>query len=85
MSLEETLKRALRDRHVLLVLDNFEVVLDAGALVEELLAACSRLRVIATRRAPVGTATEQQLEVAHWGRPTSMRFHPSRRCPGLKP
>jgi hypothetical protein len=51
MSLEETLKRALRDRHVLLVLDNFEVVLQAGTLVEELLAACSRLRVVATSRA----------------------------------
>jgi non-specific serine/threonine protein kinase len=69
MSLEETLKRALRDRHVLLVLDNFEVVLDAGALIEELLGACSRLRVIATSRAPLGTATEQQLEVAPLGTP----------------
>jgi predicted ATPase len=64
MSLEETLKRALRDRHVLLVLDNFEVVLQAGTLVEELLAACSRLRVVATSRAPLRTASERQFEVA---------------------
>jgi predicted ATPase len=64
MSLEETLKRALRDRHVLLVLDNFEVVLQAGTLVEELLAACSRLRVVATNRAPLRTASERQFEVA---------------------
>jgi predicted ATPase/DNA-binding CsgD family transcriptional regulator len=62
--LEETLKRALRDRHALLVLDNFEGVLDAGALVEDLLGACTRLRVVVTSRAPLRTPSEQQFEVA---------------------
>src|SRR5207237_206709 len=51
VSLDETLKRALRDRHVLLVLDNFEAVLGAGTLIEELLAACPHLSMIVTSRA----------------------------------
>jgi non-specific serine/threonine protein kinase len=62
-SLEDTLKRALRDRHALLVLDNFEGVIDAGVLVEDLLANCPRLRVVVTSRAPLATASEQQFEV----------------------
>jgi non-specific serine/threonine protein kinase len=63
VSLEETLKRALRDRRLLLVLDNFEVVLGAGALIEDLVASCPRLRVMVTSRASLRTATEHQFEV----------------------
>jgi len=64
MSLDQTLKRWLRDRHVLLVLDNFEGVLEAGELVEDLLANCKDLRVLATSRAPLRTTREHQYEVA---------------------
>ena len=64
VSLDETLKRALRDRHVLLVLDNFEAVLGAGALIEELLAACPHLSIMVTSRASLRTTSEQQYEVA---------------------
>jgi predicted ATPase len=60
----DTLKRVLRDREVLLVLDNFESVLSAGALLEELLAACPRIKVLVTTREPLRTQSEQQLEVA---------------------
>ncbi len=46
----ESLKRYLRDREMLLVLDNFEHVLEAASTVAELLAASPRLKVLATSR-----------------------------------
>ncbi len=51
---------ALRDRAVLLVLDNCEHVVDAAAkLVARLLGACPGLRVLATSREPLGITGEQ--------------------------
>ncbi|MFI7587120.1 ATP-binding protein [Spongisporangium articulatum] len=51
-SAEETVTDWLRDRQVLLVLDNCEHLLDGvAALVERLLGACPALRVLATSRA----------------------------------
>ncbi|AQZ68726.1 Signal transduction response regulator / Disease resistance domain-containing protein [[Actinomadura] parvosata subsp. kistnae] len=50
---------ALSDRHLLLVLDNCEHVVDeAAALVSRLLATCPRLRVLATSREPLGIIGE---------------------------
>ncbi|MBE8518045.1 AAA family ATPase [Amycolatopsis sp. H6(2020)] len=56
----ERLVSALRDRPVLLVLDNCEHVVDVAArLVARLLAACPALRVLATSREPLGITGEQ--------------------------
>ena len=49
-NLVEALKAYLRERHLLLVLDNFEQILDAAPLVNELLAAAPRLKVLVTSR-----------------------------------
>ncbi|MCI0575090.1 MAG: tetratricopeptide repeat protein, partial [Chloroflexi bacterium] len=46
----ESLKSYLRDRAMLLVLDNFEQVLEAASTVAELLAASPRLKVLTTSR-----------------------------------
>lgn len=46
----ETLKRALGDKHMLLLLDNFEQIVSAAPLVGELLAAAPRLSVLVTSR-----------------------------------
>jgi predicted ATPase len=46
----ETLKDYLREKQVLLLLDNFEQVLDAAPLVAELLAACPKLKALVTSR-----------------------------------
>ncbi|MDT5015139.1 MAG: hypothetical protein QOD39_1299, partial [Mycobacterium sp.] len=53
-SITETLLRFVRDRHMLLVLDNCEHLLEASAaLVNDLLAACSRAAILATSREPL--------------------------------
>jgi len=49
-SLEESLKNHLRGIQLLLVLDNFEQVLEAAPLVGGLLSACPQLKVLATSR-----------------------------------
>jgi predicted ATPase/DNA-binding CsgD family transcriptional regulator len=54
---------ALIDRAVLLVLDNFERVVEASRLVARLLAACPRLKVLATSREPLRLAAERVVAV----------------------
>jgi len=53
----------LRDRRVLLVLDNVEHVLPAGTFVADLLAACPDLTILATSRATLGVSGEQRFPV----------------------
>jgi predicted ATPase len=50
--LAETLARLLRERELLLCLDNFEQLLPAAPFVAELLACCPRLRLLVTSRSP---------------------------------
>jgi predicted ATPase len=52
--LVESLKDYLSERRMLLVLDNFEQVLEAAPQVTELLAVAPGLKVLATSRAPLG-------------------------------
>jgi predicted ATPase/class 3 adenylate cyclase/DNA-binding CsgD family transcriptional regulator len=55
----DTLTRFVADRHMLVVLDNCEHLLDASsALVAALLGACPRLTLMATSREPIGVAGE---------------------------
>ena len=49
-ALKEDLKDQLRNKELLLVLDNFEQVVDAAPMVGELLEACPRLKVLVTSR-----------------------------------
>ena len=53
----------LRDRRLLLVVDNFEQVVEAAGVVQELLAAAPGLRVLATSRVPLALPGEQELVV----------------------
>jgi predicted ATPase/DNA-binding CsgD family transcriptional regulator len=53
----------LRDRSLLLVLDNLEQVLPAAPAVAALLAACPRLTVLATSRAPLRVSGERTFDV----------------------
>ena len=47
----ETLEDYLRDRHLLLVLDNFEQVTAAARLTTDLLGVCPHLKLLVTSRA----------------------------------
>jgi predicted ATPase/class 3 adenylate cyclase len=57
------LRGYLRDKHMLLCLDNFEHVLPAAPLVGELLATCQRLKVLVTSRALLHVYGEHDFEV----------------------
>ena len=57
------LTQYLHNKHLLLVLDNFEQVLAAGPVVAELLQAAPRLKVVLTSRVVVGVYGEQLVEV----------------------
>jgi non-specific serine/threonine protein kinase len=76
-SLIETLKRALRDRQMLLVLDNFEHLLPAASLVSELLAATTRLRVLATSREALRLYGEHEYAVPLLELPDPHRLDPA--------
>lgn len=54
-----TLIAALRDKQRLLLLDNFEHVADAATEIAALRAACPRLQIVATSRAPLRLQGEQ--------------------------
>ena len=62
-SAHDMLVEWLADRHVLLVLDNFEQVIDAAPVVSDLLRASERLTIIATSRAALRVSGEQEYPV----------------------
>ncbi|MEA2608711.1 MAG: hypothetical protein QOJ75_954 [Chloroflexota bacterium] len=61
--ISDTLGEWLRDRRVLLVLDNFEQVADAAPMVADLLRAATGLKVIVTSRAALRVSGEQEYPV----------------------
>ena len=63
----------LRDKRMLLTLDNFEHVLEAAAEVADLLGACPHLAVMATSRAPLRVRGEQEYPVEPLALPASTR------------
>jgi predicted ATPase/class 3 adenylate cyclase len=62
-SLQASLTKYLETRQRLLLLDNFEQILSAAPLITDLLAACPRLKVLATSRAPLRLTGEQEIPV----------------------
>ena len=62
--LERTLARALEDRTLLLVLDNFEQVLAAAPTIADLLAGTRGVAVLATSREPLKIRGEREYAVA---------------------
>ena len=59
----ETLARYLRDKELLLVLDNFEHVLAASSLLADLVSTCPRVKALVTSRAALRLYGERQFPV----------------------
>lgn len=67
----EWLKEHVKERDLLLILDNFEQILSAASLVTELLTISPGLRVLVTSRAPLKIYSEHQLVLEPLTYPTS--------------
>ncbi|HEY7091856.1 MAG TPA: NB-ARC domain-containing protein, partial [Ktedonobacterales bacterium] len=65
----EALKDFLRDKRTLILLDNFEQVVDAAPILAELLASCPRLTLLVTSRRALRLRGEQELPVAPFSAP----------------
>jgi len=74
--LEESLKGYLRGKELLLLLDNFEQVLDAAPLVGRLLSACPKLKVLTTSRSVLRVYGEQEYPVPPLELPRPGRLPP---------
>ena len=66
----------LRNRRVLLVLDNFEQIMSAATRVAELLAACPHLKVLVTSREPLNLRLEHRMVLAGLALPDLVRPTP---------
>src|SRR2546425_5061889 len=62
-SLFESLKAFLRDKHLLLLLDNFEQVLQASPALVGLLLACPSIKILMTSRAVLHVEDEYEFAV----------------------
>src|SRR2546421_286358 len=62
-SLFESLKAFLRDKHLLLLLDNFEQVLQASPALVEMLLACPSIKIMVTSRAVLHVEGEYEFSV----------------------
>jgi non-specific serine/threonine protein kinase len=69
------LQRALRERTLLLVLDNFEHVLPAAGDLAVLLEGCSRIKLLVTSREPLRLRWEREVPVAPLGLPEPDQSH----------
>jgi predicted ATPase/DNA-binding SARP family transcriptional activator len=63
-SAEAAIRRFLAAKHLLLVVDNFEHVMDAAPMLGGLLGACPALTVIATSREPLALRAEERYPVS---------------------
>lgn len=73
--INEMLREFLRDKQLLLILDNFEQVVEAAPLVSQLLEACPRLKCIVTSRTPLRLRAERELPVPPLRVPSLKNFN----------
>jgi predicted ATPase/class 3 adenylate cyclase len=59
----DTLRDHVRDQELLLIVDNFEQVLQAASVLADLLAASPRMRILVTSREPLHLSGEQEFPV----------------------
>ena len=78
-SISEALKRSLRDKHLLLLLDNFEQIVAAAPLLTDLLAATRHLKVLVTSREVLHVSSEHEYPVPPLALPDPNRLRPLER------
>jgi predicted ATPase/class 3 adenylate cyclase len=74
-SLLEYIKVILREMHALLVLDNFEQILDGGITLSHVLESCPHLKVLVTSRSMLHIRAERIFDVQPLPLPTSGLHH----------
>lgn len=74
--MQEVLQDYLRDKQLLLILDNFEQVIDAAPLVKELLVNAPRIQVLVTSRILLRVTGEQGYEVPQFTLPDPAHLPP---------
>ena len=79
-----SLKGYLRDKELLLVLDNFEQVLEGAPLFGELVAACPRLKALATSRIALRLYGEQEYSVPPLALPDPRVLPPGKSSPSTR-
>jgi len=72
--LVEILKEFLRDKQMLLLLDNFEQVVEVSPRIAELLETCPKLKAVATSRTPLRLRAEKELPVPPLAVPSDQNF-----------
>jgi predicted ATPase len=70
-SVTDRLQRDLQDKDLLLVLDNFEQVVNAAPVIADLLAACPRVKLLVTSRIPLRVSGEHVYAVSPLAIPDS--------------
>jgi predicted ATPase/DNA-binding NarL/FixJ family response regulator len=72
----QSLKSYLQDKHILLVLDNFEQVLDAASIVADILASAPGLKMLVTSRSRLRLRGEHELPVPPLSLPDPRQLPP---------
>ncbi len=81
-TLRELIAHDLRDKQVLLVLDNFEQVMEAAPEISALLEACPRIKVMVTSRASLRLSWEHEFPVPPLEVPSLAPLPPLEALPG---
>ncbi len=76
VSLADNLKNYLRERRTLLVLDNFEQLISAAALLKELSVSSSHLKILVTSRAALRIENEREFTVSPLALPPQSAVSP---------
>jgi predicted ATPase/DNA-binding CsgD family transcriptional regulator len=79
----DSLKDFLRDRQVLLLLDNFEQIVSAAPLLSELLSACAEMRMLVTSREALRLRGEHEFPLSPLGLPVQSSVETLMQYPGI--
>ncbi|MCB8944379.1 MAG: hypothetical protein H6658_11580 [Ardenticatenaceae bacterium] len=80
----DTLKEYLQDKQILLVLDNFEQIINAAPLLTELLTTSAGLRLLVTSREPLRLRGEQEFLLSPLALPQQPTLAELRRSPSIE-